>query len=275
MGELLRVKGLHKKFAKDIRLNLKYGFLDLTNNLFKRKTDYLKLRRKEFWALSDINFKIEEGEILGIIGSNGSGKTTLMRIIANIYPSDIGSIELKEHIRIIPIFAVKAGLHPLFTGLENVYIKGAMFGMTKNEIDYSISFVKEFSELGNMINSPIGNYSSGMKARLAFSIALAAKPDLFIIDEALAVGDSLFKTKCYEYLKSYVGSSNKGIIFVSNNVKKVLKIATRLIVMDKGEIVHRTTDIKEGIIYYLDHCLQNLDDSKRREYLNTVLEYEL
>lgn len=272
---LLSVRNLSKKFSKDIRLNLYYGFKDLLFDLLRIRNDYMVLRKKEFWAISDINLDLHEGEILGVIGGNGSGKTTLMRLISNIYPAGTGSVYIRKNQKITPIFALRAGMKPIFTGRENIYIKGAMYGMTKNEIEAKIEFIKSFSELGDELDKPLGNYSSGMGARLAFSIALATEPNIFIIDEALAVGDSVFKAKCYDYLKEYVKQPYKGVLFVSNNIRKILKVASRVIVMEKGAIVHNSLNVAGAIDFYVSSCLKGLDEKQRQEKLKSVREYDL
>jgi len=126
-------------------------------------------------------------------------------------------------------------MQPLFTGRENIHIKGAIFGMSKSEIEAKMAFIEDFSELGDKLDVPFGNYSSGMSARLAYSIAIATDPDIFIVDEALAVGDSVFKAKCFDHLKTYVQQPGKGVLFVSNNIRKLLKVSSRILVMDEGK----------------------------------------
>ena len=268
---MLSIRNLYKKFSTDIRFNMVYGIQDL----FRIREESLHLRKREFWALKDINLELHEGEILGVVGANGSGKTTLMRLIAEIYPKSSGKILLRNDLKVTGVFALRAGMQQLFTGRENVYIKGAMYGMTKEEIDAKMDFVEEFSELGNKLNRPFGNYSSGMKARLAYSIALATDPNIFIVDEALAVGDSVFKAKCFDNLKDFVQGDRKGVLFVSNNIKKVLKIATRIIVMDYGEIIHETTDVRAGLIFYIRNCLRDMDESKIEARLKRVEDYDM
>ena len=270
---ILSVNGVYKKFTKDIKYNMYYGIRDM---LFDPGSDYMKLRKKEFWALNDINFNLREGEILGIVGANGSGKTSLMRIIAGIYPLQKGEILGRPNQKLTSVFALKAGMQPLFTGRENIYIKGAIFGMSKSEIEEKIAFIEDFSELGDKLDVPFGNYSSGMSARLAYSIAIANDPDIFIVDEALAVGDSVFKSKCFEHLKSYVKQPGKGVLFVSNNIRKLLKVSSRVLVMDEGKIIFESKDdIKEALTYYIQYCLRNVDEDKRAAKMETVNYYDL
>lgn len=272
---MLSVRNLHKKFSRDIKYNLYYGLRDLLADAFGRAPNYMQLRKKEFWALRDINFDLFEGEILGIVGANGSGKTTLMRLVARIYHLEVGQIYGKPNHKITAVFALGIGMRPLFTGRENIYIKGSMYGMSEAEIDAKMSFIEEFSELADQLDRPLGNYSSGMRARLAFAIALATEPDIFIIDEALAVGDSVFKAKCFDYLKEYVKRPGKSILFVSNNIRKVLKVASKVIVMKKGHIIYQSRDIKAALTQYIVNCLDHLDPDQQQFKLKRVQEYDM
>lgn len=269
---ILSVRNLSKKFTKDIRNNMFYGIQDMLKN---RKHSYTTLRKEEFWGLKDINFDLYEGEILAIVGANGSGKTSLMRIISGVYPCDMGQILGLPQQKITSIFALTAGMQMLYTGWENIFLKGALYGMKKEEIENSLSFIEEFSELGSNLDRPLGNYSSGMKARLAYSIALATQPDVFIIDEALAVGDSVFRTKCFEHLKTYAKQPKKGVLLVSNHIRKVLKTADRLIVIDKGEMILNSSNVKEGLLFYINHCLRYLSPELRKQKLEVVQNYDL
>lgn len=272
---LLSVRNLHKKFSRDIKYNLYYGFQDLLRNTFGLETDYMRLRKKEFWVLNNINFDLFTGEILGIVGANGSGKTTLMRLLANIYHLDSGAIYGSPRQKVTAVFALNAGMQPLFSGRENVYIKGSMYGMSKVEIDAKMDFIEDFSELKGQLERPFGNYSSGMRARLAYAIAIATEPDIFIIDEALAVGDSVFKAKCFDHLKEYVRQPGKAVLFVSNHIRKVLKVATRVLVMKKGVIIYESADIKEALNHYISNCLDHLDEDQRQIKLRRVQEYDM
>jgi len=270
---LISVRNLHKKFAKDIRYNLYYGIKDVFADLLGMSNNYMQLRKKEFWAVSGVDFDLAEGEILGVVGSNGSGKTTMMRLISDIYPMDVGQIYGRPNQRITAIFALRAGMQPLFSGRENIYIKGSMFGMSKEEIDSKMDFIETFSELGEHLDSPFGNYSSGMRARLAYAIAAATEPDIFIIDEALAVGDSVFKAKCFDHLKDYAKQPGKGVLFVSNNIRKVLKVATRVLIMDKGKIIYNSTDINAALNFYIINCLKGLAEEMMQQKLKKVEDY--
>ncbi|MGB3545448.1 MAG: ABC transporter ATP-binding protein [Saprospiraceae bacterium] len=272
---LLSVRELSKKFSKDIKYNMYYGILDLTRRPNRITAQPPELRKREFWAVRDVSFDINPNEIVGVVGTNGSGKTTLMRLIANIYPMDSGRILGRPDLRVTAIFALNSGMQPLFTGRENIYIKASMYGMSRAEIDAKMDFVTDFSELGDKLDRPFGNYSSGMRSRLSYSIALATDPDLFIIDEALAVGDSAFKAKCLDNLKEFAARPDKAVIFVSNQIRKVLKVATRVLIMDTGRIIHESTDIAEALEFYALNSYKGKDEEQRRRELRKIQDYEL
>jgi lipopolysaccharide transport system ATP-binding protein len=248
-----------------------YGIKDIFRD---HQKDYLNLRPKEFWALQDINVDLYEGEILGIVGANGSGKSSLMRIISGIYPVGVGRILGKPEHKITSIFALGVGMQSLFTGRENIYIKAAMYGMSKEEIDAKIPFIEEFSELGDRLDNPFGNYSSGMRARLSYSIALATDPNIFIIDEALAVGDSVFKAKCFDNLKEFVEKPDRAVLFVSNNVRKILKIADRVVILDQSKLIRESTDLKDALNFYILNCLKDEKELVRKRKLKAVQNYD-
>lgn len=273
---MVSVEGLYKKFSRDLKSSLKYGMYDVAYSLLNRKPSKQHLRPHEFWAVKGISLQIKEGEILAVIGTNGSGKTTLMRLIAGIYPIDEGNIVFNSSIKkITPIFALNSGMQALFTGRENILIKGAMFGMSRQQLADKMDFIIEYSELGEFLDTPFGNYSSGMKARLAYSIALSTEPDLFIIDEALAVGDSMFKAKCYDHLKEYVKQPGKAVIFVSNQIKKVLEVATRVVIMNQGELIFNSENIYDGLTFYINNSLVHLDEKTRKLKLDKIRSYEI
>jgi lipopolysaccharide transport system ATP-binding protein len=266
----------YSQILKDLKSSLYYAMLDVLVSLMGSSKVDMRLRKHEFWAVKDLSLQVKEGEILAVVGTNGSGKTTLMRLIADIYPIDHGKIKFNGVKKVTPIFALNAGMQPLVTGRENIFIKGAMLGMSKAQIMEKMDFIIDFCERKDFLDTPFGNYSLGMKARLAYSVAIATDPDLFIIDEALAVGDSEFKAKCYDHLKGYVKQSNKGVLFVSNNMKKVLEVATRVVVIDKGVIIFNSENIYEALTFYINNCLgPNLDERTRKIKLEKIRAYEI
>lgn len=272
---LLEIRGLTKKFCKNLKYNMYYGILDLVRGGLGMRVAGYKLRPYEFFALKDIDLDIREGEIVAFIGANGSGKTTLMRLISGIYTLDTGKIVRHGLRNVTSIFALNAGMNPLFTGRENIYLKGALFGMSRREIDAKMDFIVSFSELEEFLESPVGNYSSGMKARLAYSVAIATEPDLFIIDEALAVGDTLFKAKCYEHLQEYVQTPGRAVIYVTNRISKVLNIANRVVILDRGQIIYDEPDAAAGLEYYIQNCLKGLDDKTKSLRMRRIRDFEM
>ena len=272
---LLSLRNVKKKFCKNLKFNMYYGILDMLRQSVGLPAGQGPLRAHEFYALQGINLDIYAGQIIGVVGANGSGKTTLMRLISGIFPVDGGTIEAFGIRRTTSIFALNAGMNPVFTGLENIYLKGAMFGMSKAEINSKLDFIISFSELEEFLGMPVGNYSSGMKARLAYSVAIATEPDLFIIDEALAVGDTVFKAKCYEHLQSYVLEKPRAVIYVTNRISKVMAIAGRLLVMSKGQIRKDTSDIQAGLEFYINNCLEGMDVDRKALRMKMIRHFEM
>ena len=198
---VMSIDDLSKKFCKDLKSSLWYGLKDLTSELlfFNRHTE--QLRDNEFWALKGVSFELLKGETLGLIGSNGAGKSTVLKIINGILKPDLGKIKIDG--RVGALIELGAGFNPILTGKENIYVNAAILGISKKEIDNRIDDIIDFAELGDFINSPVQTYSSGMKVRLGFSIAANLNPDILLIDEVLAVGDSSFRERCYNKLLEY------------------------------------------------------------------------
>lgn len=243
---VLSAKNVSKKFCKKLRRSMAYGLTDLSKNLFGIKPDSSGLRKEEFWALNDIDFELRRGDVLGLIGVNGSGKTTLLRLLSGIFPPDKGEIMIKG--RVGALIALGAGFHPYFSGRENIYLNGAILGISRDELDEQFDRIVEFSEIGDFIDAPVATYSSGMRVRLGFSVAIAMKPDVLLIDEVLAVGDLGFKVKCLNEINELM--KNAAVIFVSHSMQFVYRICTQVMVLDRGEIAHYTSDVEEGIDYY-------------------------
>jgi ABC-type polysaccharide/polyol phosphate transport system ATPase subunit len=272
---LVAIRGVSKKFCMNLRYNMYYGMVDMLRQSVGMPVGKTGLRSHEFYALRDISLDIYNGQIVAFIGANGSGKTTLMRLISGIYALDTGQIEIRDIGRVTSIFALNAGLNPLFTGMENIYLKGAMFGMDREEIQKKLDFIIEFSELEEFLQSPVGNYSSGMRARLAYSVAIATEPGLFIIDEALAVGDAVFKAKCYEHLQDYVKAGRRAVIYVTNRISKVINVANRVIILDHGSLIYDSPDAAAGLEFYIENCLRGLDEKTRNSRMKRIREFEM
>ncbi|MEO1377464.1 MAG: ABC transporter ATP-binding protein [Cyanobacteria bacterium J06635_10] len=231
---VLSVSGVSKKFCRDLKRSLIYGVQDIASEIsgLRKKSD--NLRSKEFWALQDVNFQLRRGESIGLVGKNGSGKSTLLRIIAGLIKPDTGSIEING--RVAPLIALGAGFNPILTGRENIYANMSILGLSKKEIDERFDAVVDFAEIGDAIDSPVQTYSSGMAARLGFASAIHTEPDILLIDEVLAVGDILFRLKCYRKLSELL---EKGTTFVlvAHNPNSILSICQSAIYLKKGKLI--------------------------------------
>lgn len=186
------------------------------------------------WAVRDVSFEVKEGEVLGIIGKNGAGKSTLLKIISKITDPTGGQIRIRG--RVSSLLEVGTGFHPELTGRENVYLNGTILGMTKNEIDKKFDQIVDFSGIEKFIDTPVKRYSSGMKVRLAFSVAAHLEPDVLIIDEVLAVGDARFQKKCLSKMKE-VGKQGRTVLFVSHNMAAVKSLCDRVILLGEGGVI--------------------------------------
>jgi ABC-type polysaccharide/polyol phosphate transport system ATPase subunit len=204
-----------------------------------------------FWALRNISFSVKKGESFGIIGQNGAGKSTLLQLITGIYKPDEGSV-IKDGS--IGLLQLGTGFHPELSGRDNIYIGGAILGFKKEEIDAMFHDIIEFSELERFIDTPIKNYSSGMLARLGFSIAINIQPDIFLIDEVLAVGDDNFKKKCRLKLEE-IREKGKTIVFVSHALGEVQNLCDRAICLDRGQILYEGSS-PDAIRFYREQILK-------------------
>lgn len=248
-GEVLvRVEGVSKKFCKDMRTSLWYGVQDLGSEVFGR-TRGTDLRPKEFWALKDVSFELRRGECLGLIGRNGAGKTTLLRMLNGLIKPDQGRIEM--HGRIGALIALGSGFNPVLSGRENIYVNAAVLGLSKKEVDQKLDEIIDFAEIGEFIDSPVQNYSSGMSVRLGFAIATSLEPDVLILDEVLAVGDAAFRHKCYHRIAKLMART--AVILVSHSMDHIGATCNSVMLMRKGRPTHYD-DPAEGIsAYYIEN----------------------
>ncbi len=190
---------------------------------------------KRFYALDGVSFNVQPGEAVGIIGHNGAGKSTLLKLISRVTAPTSGEIRL--HGRVASMLEVGTGFHPELTGRENVYLNGAILGMTKEEIDRKFDEIVEFAEMAQFIDTPVKRYSSGMYVKLAFAVAAHLDSEIMIMDEVLAVGDAKFQKKCLDKMDDEANSAGRTILYVSHNMNTIQRLCSRVIVLEKGRIV--------------------------------------
>ncbi len=227
----IKVSNVSKKFCRNIKSMMKYGFYDIGRSIFGMNVDSSKLRNDEFWAVDNVSFEVHKGEALGIIGHNGSGKSTVLKMLNGIYMPDIGKIEIYD--RVGALIEVGAGFHPMLTGRENIFINGAILGMNKKEIDNKFDDIVNFADIGDFIDSPVKNYSSGMYVRLGFAIATYSEPEILLIDEILAVGDLKFQAKCLDHL-SILRKKGVTTVLVSHHMPKIGSFCDKVLMLSKG-----------------------------------------
>ncbi len=217
-----------------------------------RLRESLSLTKKKyhrtFFALKDISFNVEKGEILGIVGVNGSGKSTLLKIITDVLTPSSGSVIVRG--KISALLELGAGFNPEYTGMENIYLNGTLLGYTREEMEEKVPAIIDFAEIGNFIYQPVKSYSSGMFARLAFAVAINVDPDILIVDEALSVGDLNFQLKCMKKFDEF-RNAGKTILFVSHDVNAIKRYCTRTIWIKQGMLVAEG-DTDEITDRYLD-----------------------
>lgn len=233
--------------------------------LYDRHTDRLKealgLSRKkcytEHYALNHINFEVNKGETVGIIGTNGSGKSTILKIITGVLNPTEG--EIKVNGRISALLELGAGFNMEYTGIENIYLNGTMIGFSKEEIDAKLDDILAFADIGEFVNQPVKTYSSGMFVRLAFAVAINIEPEILIVDEALSVGDVFFQAKCYHKFEEFK-EAGKTILFVSHDLSSVSKYCDRVVLLNKGEKLAEGTP-KEMIDLYKKLLVNHMDET--------------
>ena len=233
---LARMRGKEDPFAKIGEAN------DRTT---KGSSEYV-------WALRDVNFDVKKGEVLGIIGRNGAGKSTLLKILSKVTAPTTGNIKIKG--RIASLLEVGTGFHPDLTGRENVYLNGAILGMSKAEINRKFDEIVDFSGVERYIDTPVKRYSSGMYVRLAFAVAAFLEPEILIVDEVLAVGDAEFQKKCLGRMKDVSTNDGRTVLFVSHSMEAVKNICTAGVLMRNGELVYSGT-ASNAVDYYIANFL--------------------
>jgi lipopolysaccharide transport system ATP-binding protein len=245
---VIRAEGLGKKYlighATDLGWHVTFRDTVLrgAHDVWRKAVDMAQGRAivagdtvEEFWALKDVNLEVKRGEVLGIIGRNGAGKSTLLKILSRITEPTEGRVTI--HGRVASLLEVGTGFHPELTGRENIYLNGAILGMTRSEIARQFEEIVSFAEVERFLDTPVKRYSSGMYVRLAFAVAAHLQPEILIIDEVLAVGDAEFQKKCLGKMGAISRSEGRTVLFVSHNMGVVGKLCGRAVWLDRGSVL--------------------------------------
>lgn len=249
----VRVSGLGKQYVLGGAEKNDESFREMLTGALA--SPFRRLRRLQggisesetFWALKDVNFSIQPGEVVGIIGRNGAGKSTLLKILSRITEPTEGRIEIRG--RVSSLLEVGTGFHPELTGRENIYLNGAILGMSRREIRSKFDEIVEFAEVERFLDTPVKRYSSGMYVRLAFAVAAHLEPEILIVDEVLAVGDAAFQQKCLGKMQD-VGREGRTVLFVSHNMGAVRNLCTRAICLQQGSVA-MDADVESVIERYM------------------------
>lgn len=251
MGKpIIEVHNISKKYHIGAKQRY-YSLRDTITSLIKKpliwKTRNTRPSNNEIWALKDVSFQVMPGEVLGIIGRNGAGKTTLLKILSQITPPTQGKIILRG--RVASLLEVGTGFHPELTGRENIFLNGAILGMTRKEVKNKFDEIVDFAEIEKFLDTPVKHYSSGMYMRLAFAVAAHLEPEILLVDEVLAVGDSAFQKKCLEKMKD-VSKHGRTVLFVSHNMTAIKALSNKGLVLKNGTTIGRQ-NIEKAVDDYL------------------------
>lgn len=230
MNPIIRVENLGKKYS----IGSKESYYSLRDTLSSPLAWVKKKKANDFWALKNVNFEVNQGEAVGIIGRNGAGKSTLLKVLSQITPPTNGKITMRG--RVASLLEVGTGFHPELTGRENIFLNGAILGMSRSEVKKNFDGIVAFAEVEQFLDTPVKRYSSGMYVRLAFAVAAHLEPEILIVDEVLAVGDIQFQKKCLAKMQD-VAKSGRTVLFVSHNMSNIHKLCTRCILLKNGSLV--------------------------------------
>jgi len=259
---VIRIENLGKKYLIRHQQRERYTALrDVLANKFKSfgkrlvglqpHSSNLQPSREEFWALKDVLFEVKQGDRIGIIGRNGAGKTTLLKLLSRITEPTTGRIAIKG--RVASLLEVGTGFHPELTGRENIFLNGAILGMSKAEIKRKFDEIVDFAEIEKFLDTPVKRYSSGMYVRLAFAVAAHLEPEILLVDEVLAVGDAQFQKKCLGKMEDVSNKEGRTVLFVSHNMGAVAQLCSKAILLRKGSIV-KEGDTQLAIDYYISEA---------------------
>ncbi|MEN9582147.1 MAG: hypothetical protein RL641_101 [Candidatus Parcubacteria bacterium] len=271
MKPIIEVKNISKKYNISHQRGGYVALRDTLTTMLRNPFRFAKQKIKNsvqgkeiFWALKDINFSVQKGEVIGIIGRNGAGKSTLLKILSQITPPTTGEITLRG--RVGSLLEVGTGFHPELTGRENIFLNGAILGMKKKEIAEKFDEIVAFADIDKFLDTPVKYYSSGMYVRLAFSVAAHMDPDILIIDEVLAVGDAEFQKKCLGKMNEITKKDGRTILFVSHNMNAIEQLCKRVIILNEGALIFDGPSTK-GLKLYANKGL-GLEQEKKWEIEN-------
>lgn len=265
---MLRIDGVSKRFRKgELFDSLRDALPALVSRLAGRSSPGSK-KQQEFWALRDISFSVGRGEVLGIIGHNGAGKSTILKLLSGLMKPTSGTIDVNGSLS--ALIEVGAGFHPDLTGRENIYLNGAILGLSRGEITRKFDQIVEFSGLSEFLETPVKRYSTGMYARLGFSVAAHVDSEILLCDEVLSVGDYLFRKRCMERMQEIVDGGS-AVIFVSHDLDAISRFCTRAILLDRGRIVTTGTP-KDVITAYFEAGQIHFGDlSNKQAFVSRLL----
>ncbi len=250
MSSAVSVRGIRKKYSRRAADHLGYGVRDLLAEILGRRRTQ-ELRPDEFWAVDDVSFEIDNGASFALVGRNGSGKSTLLKLIAGLIRPEAGTIHTRG--RIQALIALGAGFNPLLSGRENVFVAGALLGLSRQQTEGLLDAIIDFAEIGDFIDSPVRTYSSGMYARLGFSLAVNLEPDVLLIDEILSVGDFGFQNKCFGRL-SQLKKNGITIVLVSHSHTRIIQLCDRALWLHDGKPreIGGAQDVVRSYLDFLD-----------------------
>ncbi len=231
---ILSVQNVSKKFCRNLKRSYVYGLQDIFAEVVGKERKSDRLRDQEFWAVRDVSLEVKRGESIGLVGVNGSGKSTLLRMVSGLMKPDTGRIVVRG--RVAALIALGTGFNPLLSGRENVFINMAILGMSQKDIIERFDDVVNFAEIWDAIESPVRTYSSGMRSRLGFASAIFTDPDILLLDEVLAVGDAIFRAKCYRRL-AQMREQGTSFFLVSHNSNAVLNSCNTAVFLERGKVV--------------------------------------
>jgi lipopolysaccharide transport system ATP-binding protein len=264
---IIEVRNLGKKYNINHQQGKYIALRDVLAGIFKNPLKFIRDKTKEvagintkedYWALKDLNFTVNKGEVIGIIGRNGAGKSTLLKILSQITPPTTGEIKIRG--RVGSLLEVGTGFHPELTGRENIRLNGAILGMTYKEIAKKFDQIVEFAGIEKFLDTPVKYYSSGMYVRLAFSVAAHMEPDILIIDEVLAVGDAEFQKKCLGKMGEITKQDGRTILFVSHNMAAIRQLCTKTILLENGKLLF-SGNTEEVIQHYNSEMIDKTGQS--------------